>query len=194
MRALITGKTNLAGAIMSGLHETKIGDDTIEFESCRVESEIPWKYFDVFVNCAHVDFKQTELLNEAYNEWKNDSRKLIINISSRAAKPNISKGYLYAAQKAALNHLADNLVYNSDRRCGIVTMNLGLLEHPEVPCLDYADVTRTLKKVIHEFFNYGLYLSEITLQHPENYIENQKYKQELKELEEDFYHFTGKEL
>ena len=68
---------------MSGLHETKIGDDTIEFESCRVESEIPWKYFDVFVNCAHVDFKQTELLNEAYNEWKNDNRKLIINISSR---------------------------------------------------------------------------------------------------------------
>lgn len=193
MRALITGKTKLAGAIMSELHE-KIVYQKIDIESTRVDADIPWKYFDIFINCAHVDFKQTELLNECYHEWKDDSTKLIINISSRAAKPNISKGYLYAAQKAALNHLADNLVYNSDRRCGIVTMNLGLLEHPEVPCLDYADVTRTLKKVIHEFFNYGLYLSEITLQHPENYIENQKYKQELKELEEDFYRFTGKEV
>ena len=194
MRALITGKTKLAGAIMSELHDTKIGNHTIQIESCRVESEIPWNYFDVFINCAHVDFKQTELLNEAFTEWRDDSKRLIINISSRAAKPNISKGYLYAAQKAALNHLADNLVYNSDRRCGIVTMNLGLLEHPEVPCLDYADVTRSLERVIHEYFNYGLYISEITLQHPENYIENQKYKQELKELEEDYYHFTGKKV
>ena len=194
MRALITGKTNLAGAIMSGLHETKIGDDTIEFESCRVESEIPWKYFDVFINCAHVDFKQTELLNEAYNEWKNDNRKLIINISSRAAKPNISKGYLYAAQKAALNHLADNLVYNSDRRCGIVTLNLGLLEHPEVPSLTYDEVIDAIKEIIFYWYTDRPTSTEITLQHRENYRENQKLKQELKELEEDFERFTGKKV
>ena len=194
MRALITGKTKLAGAIMSELHDTKIGNHTIQFESCRVESEIPWNYFDVFINCAHVDFKQTELLNEAFTEWKDDSKRLIINISSRAAKPNISKGYLYAAQKAALNHLADNLVYNSDRRCGIVTLNLGLLDHVEIPSLDYNDVTRTIAKIINEFYSFGSYISELTLQHPENYIENQKLKQELKELEEDFYRFTGKEL
>lgn len=194
MRALITGKTKLAGAITSELHDTKIGTQTIQIESCRVESDIPWNYFDVFINCAHVDFKQTELLNEAFTEWKDDSKRLIINISSRAAKPNISKGYLYAAQKAALNHLADNLVYNSDRRCGIVTLNLGLLDHDEIPSLDYKDVTRTIAKIINEFYNFGSYISELTLQHPENYIENQKLKQEIKDLEEDFLRFTGKEV
>lgn len=194
MRALITGKTKLAGAITSELHDTKIGNQTIQIESCRVESDIPWNYFDVFINCAHVDFKQTELLNEAFTEWKDDSKRLIINISSRAAKPNISKGYLYAAQKAALNHLADNLVYNSDRRCGIVTLNLGLLDHDEIPSLDYKDVTRTIAKIINEFYNFGSYISELTLQHPENYIENQKLKQEIKDLEEDFLRFTGKEV
>ena len=105
MKILITGKTKLAGAITAELHDT-IVLQKLEVESCRVEADIPWRHFDIFINNAPV--KQAELLNEAYGEWKNDSSKLIINISSRAAKPNISKGYLYSAEKAALNHLADN--------------------------------------------------------------------------------------
>ena len=193
MRALITGKTKLAGAIMSELNG-KIAYQKIEMESTRVDADIPWKYFDIFINCAHVDFKQTELLNECYHEWKNDSTKLIINISSRAAKPNISKGYLYAAQKAALNHLADNLVYNSVRRCGIVTLNLGLLEHPEVPSLSYDQVIDTIKEVIFYWYTNRPTSTEITLQHRDNYVENQKLKQELRELEEDFERFTGKKV
>jgi len=193
MRALITGKTKLAGAIMSALHE-KIVYKKIDIESTRVDADIPWKYFDIFINCAHVDFKQTELLNECYHEWKDDTTKLIINISSRAAKPNISKGYLYAAQKAALNHLADNLVYNSDRRCGIVTLNLGLLEHPEVPSLTYDEVIDAIKEIIFYWYTDRPTSTEITLQHRENYRENQKLKQELKELEEDFERFTGKKV
>ena len=83
MRTLITGKTKLAGAIISALHE-KIVYQKIEIESTRVDANIPWKYFDIFINCAHVDFKQTELLNDCFAEWRNDSTKLIINISSRA--------------------------------------------------------------------------------------------------------------
>ena len=193
MRALITGKTKLAGAIMSELNG-KIVYQKIEMESTRVDADIPWKYFDIFINCAHVDFKQTELLNECYHEWKNDSTKLIINISSRAAKPNISKGYLYAAQKAALNHLADNLVYNSVRRCGIVTLNLGLLEHPEVPSLSYDQVIDTIKEIIFYWYTNRPTSTEITLQHRDNYVENQKLKQELRELEEDFERFTGKKV
>ena len=192
MRALITGKTKLAGAIMSALHE-KIVYKKIDIESTRVDADIPWKYFDIFINCAAVDFKQTELLNECFNEWRNDSSKLIINIGSRAYKPNISKGYLYAAQKAALNHLADNLIYNSDRKCGIVTLNLGLLEHPEVPSLSYDEVCDALKDIIFNWYTDRPWSSEITLQHQENYRENQKYKQELKDLEEDFLRFSGQE-
>jgi len=191
MRTLITGKTKLAGAIISALHE-KIVYQKIEIESTRVDANIPWKYFDIFINCAHVDFKQTELLNDCFAEWRNDSTKLIINISSRAAKSNISKGYLYSAQKAALNHLADNLVYNSDRRCGIVTLNLGLLEHPEVPSLTYDEVVDAIKEIIFYWYTDRPTSTEITLQHRDNYRENQKHKQELKDLEEDFERFTGK--
>ncbi len=192
MRALITGKTKLAGAIMSQL-DGKIVYQKIEMESTRVDANIPWKYFDVFINCAHVGFKQTELLNDCFAEWKNDSTKLIINISSRAAKSNISKGYLYSAQKAALNHLADNLVYNSDRRCGIITLNLGLMEHEEVASLSYDQVIDTIKEIIFNWYTSRPTMTEITLQHRENYRENQKHKQELKDLEEDFKRFSGTE-
>ena len=187
MRTLITGKTKLAGAIMSELHE-KIVYQKLEVESTRAEAEIPWKYFDIFINCAAVN--QTELLNDAFGEWKDDPSKLIINISSRAAKPNISKGYLYAANKAALNHLADNLVYNSVRKCGIVTLSLGLLENEDVPSLSYDDVVEEVERIIFNWYSDRPWASEITLQHRDNYRENQSFKQELKQIEEDYYDFT----
>lgn len=187
MRTLITGKTKLAGAIMTHLHE-KIVYKKLEIESTRVEAEIPWKYFDIFINCAAVN--QIELLNDAYGEWKDDPSKLIINISSRAAKPNISKGYLYAAKKAALNHLADNLVYNSERKCGIVTLSLGLLEHEDVPSLSYDDVIDQVEQIIFDWYTDRPWASEITLQHRDNYRENQAWKHELKQLEEEYYDFT----
>ncbi len=109
MKAVITGKSKLAGAIISRLHDT-IVYKRLEIESCRVESKIPWKHYDIFINNANVGFSQTDLLNEAFSEWRDDSKKLIINIGSRAGRPNISKGYLYGAQKAALNHLAISVV------------------------------------------------------------------------------------
>ena len=107
MKILITGRSVLA----SLLHERLISTT-----SCRIEDilrgEVVLDEYDVFINYAHVGFKQVELLEYVFNEWKNDTSKLIINISSRAAQPNISSGYMYAAQKAALNHYAANLTYN----------------------------------------------------------------------------------
>tara|TARA_Y100000996_G_scaffold410175_1_gene392080 strand:- start:589 stop:1158 length:570 start_codon:yes stop_codon:yes gene_type:complete len=186
MRTLITGKTKLAGAIMAHLHE-KIVTQKIEIESTRVDADIPWKYFDVFINNAPLN--QAELLNDAFAEWKSDPSKLIINISSRAAKPNISKGYLYAAKKAELNHLADNLVYNSERQCGIVTLSLGLLENDEVPSLTYDEVCEKIEEIIFDWYTDRPWASEITLQHRDNYRENQQFKEELKQIEEEFYRF-----
>jgi len=187
MRTLITGKSKLAGAIMSHLHE-KIVYKKIEIESARVDADIPWKYFDIFINNAPIN--QMELLNECFAEWKSDPSKLIINISSRAAKPNISKGYLYAAQKAGLNHLADNLVYNSERQCGIVTLSLGLLEHDEVPSLSYDNVCDKIEEIIFDWYTGRPWMSEITLQDRDNYRENQQFKSDLKSIEEDYYEFT----
>tara|TARA_B100001113_G_C21029050_1_gene587130 strand:+ start:444 stop:1025 length:582 start_codon:yes stop_codon:yes gene_type:complete len=185
MKALITGKTKLAGAITSQLHDT-IVYQKLEIESCRVESEIPWKYFDIFINNAAVGFSQVELLHEAYENWKDDPSKLIINISSRAAEPNISKGYLYAAAKAGLNHLADNLNYNSAKRCGIVTINLGLIEHEEVASLSYENVVDTIKDIIFDWYTDRPTTTKFTLEHRENYQEVQKFKEELRQLDLDF--------
>ena len=58
---------------------------------------------DIFINCAHVDFEQVNLLEEAVQARGNDENFTIVNISSRAARPNISPDKLYASQ-AALNH------------------------------------------------------------------------------------------
>ena len=190
MKALITGKTKLAGAIISEFHEEQIMDEVIEFESCRVGENIPWKHYDVFINNACVGFSQAELLNDVFHEWRDDPNKLIINISSRAAKPNLSQGYLYSSQKAALNHLADNLVNNSDRRCGIVTLNLGLIEHDEVPSLTYEQITNMIGVIMVEWFTGGVYMSEVTIQDRDYYRENQQFKSDLKSIEEDYYEFT----
>lgn len=189
MKALITGKSKLAGAITSELHDT-IVVEKLEIESCRVESEIPWKHFDIFINNASVGFSQTDLLNEAFSEWRHDEKKLIINIGSRAGRPNISKGYLYGAQKAALNHLADNLNYNSDRKCGIITLNLGLVEHEDIPSLSYDDITEVIRDLIFDWYTGRPTMTNITLEHRSNYQEVQSFKQELKELEEDFLNFN----
>ena len=189
MKALITGKSKLAGAIISRLHDT-IVYKKLEIESCRVEAEIPWKHFDIFINNASVGFSQTDLLNEAFSEWRHDSNKLIINIGLRAGRPNISKGYLYGAQKAALNHLADNLNYNSDRKCGIITLNLGLVEHVEIPSLTYDEVVDCIENLIVDWYSGRAVMTNLTLEHRENYIEVQQYKKELKEIEEDFQMFT----
>jgi NADP-dependent 3-hydroxy acid dehydrogenase YdfG len=103
---------------------------------------------DIFINNANHKFTQAEILFELFNEWKDDPEKMIINISSRAAQPNISKGYLYAAQKAALDHLANNLVYNTDgKKCRITTISLGLL-NKEHHALSYHQVAATIATLI----------------------------------------------
>ena len=110
-------------------------------------------------------------------------KKTIINISSRAAKPNISKGYLYAAQKAALNHLSDNLVYNNkDKRCKICTINLGLMESKhDLPSLSYSHVAGEVYRMIA---NTGdVEYPEITIQHQENYVQVQNDKEWLIEVD-----------
>ena len=53
MKALITGKSKLAGAIMAELHDT-IVVKKLEIESCRAEADIPWRHFDIFINIPDV--------------------------------------------------------------------------------------------------------------------------------------------
>jgi len=94
---------------------------------------------DVFINNRHNKFNQSELLMKAFDVWKYTD-KTIVNIGSRSKYPNISKGYIYSASKAALNHLSNNLRLNSEKTCRIIDINCGLLES-DLPSLTYSEIS-----------------------------------------------------
>lgn len=166
MDIAITGSSKLAGSIIN----------TFGADSYRVEDDIDKSRYDVFINNAHVEFEQTRLLHEWFQSWRYDASKLIINISSRAGLPNLSKGYMYGAQKAALDHLADNLTYNSDKACRITTINLGMIED-ELPSLRYKDVCDLIGYILSTPKH--LEMPRIFLQHSINYRYIQDKKKDL---------------
>ena len=186
MKVIITGSSKLAKALAGALaleHRVK----TTRIEDITMNGANFWgfdydnpNHADILINNAHKDFDQTNILDIAYRAWKKDSKKYIINISSRAHQPNISKGYLYAAQKASLNHLTNNLTYNSDKQCRISTINLGLLNH-ELPSLSYDEVAHIVKYLID--LPTHIEVPEITVQNSANYQDVQDDKIAIKEFE-----------
>ena len=167
----ITGRsTGLAKEVIASLSELGfvvrgygVGDIDLNNTPSVVETV---RDADVFINNANYRFSQTEILNELFKVWRDDPTKHIINISSRAAQPNISKGYLYAAQKAALEHMANNLIYNSDRMCKISTITLGLL-NGDAHSVSYKAVASQIAAMINS--SDECQITNITLQHTENY-------------------------
>ena len=186
MNIAITGTTGLAEAIAGALQDHTISTPRVEDITMN---GIHWwgfdynnsNHVDVLINHAHRGFRQTEILMHTYDAWKNDSSKYIINISSRASQPNISKGYMYATQKASLNFLTDNLVYNSDKQCRITTINLGLLNHDDLPSLTHEEVANAVKYLID--LPQHIEIPEMTLQNSANYQEVQSDKEAIKEAE-----------
>lgn len=172
MDIAITGSSKLAGSIIN----------TFGADSYRVEDNIDKSRYDVFINNAHVEFEQTRLLHEWFQAWRYDASKLIINISSRAGLPNLSKGYMYGAQKAALDHLADNLTYNSDKKCRITTINLGMLED-DLPSLSYQEVCDLIDYILN--LPIRLEIPRIFFQHSANYSHIQDMKSHRYKNKED---------
>ncbi len=173
----ITGTSGLAGSIIQRLskHNTDNSHNLFSFDvtPIRIEQEVDKSIFDVFINHAHKDFHQTNLLFEWFECWRNESDKYIINISSRAQYPNISKGYLYSAQKASLNQLSHNLIFNSDKKCKISTLNLGLFDS-KFPSLSSSEIVDQILYLL--LLPNHIEISEMTIQHLYNYCEVQKMK------------------
>lgn len=171
MKALITGTSTLFTAL----------GHFMPIDTCRIEEILEEKVdidnYNVFINYAHIEFKQVELLEYVFNKWRFDSNKIIFNISSRASQPNVSKGYMYAAQKAALNHYANNLHWNCrEKQCRITTLDLGAVALRAVPSLRWTTVADTIINIIeHE-----VEIPHITMQVPVNYTEVQELKERLK--------------
>ena len=192
MRVAITGTSGLAKNIKDTLEATPYQGDTIEVCTPRIDDIImndPWfgfdyenpNHVDVFINFAHRDFDQSKILLKAHRAWKDDSTKYIINFSSRASQSNISKGYKYAAEKASLNHLSNNLTYNSDKKYKLTTLNLGLLNNEDIPSLQWSSVSGLVYYLITSYPD--IEIPELTIQAFANYQEVQSDKETLRDME-----------
>jgi hypothetical protein len=189
MRVAITGSSGLAKIIKDTLEATPFGGQTIEVTPIRCEDITMnrthcwifngYKPCDVLINLAHQD--QAEILSIAHEAWEGEKTKTIINISSRASQPNISKGYMYASEKAQLNHLANNLTYNSKKRYKMTTLNLGLLDNENLPSVKHQDIAGLIHKLITTYPEYEI--PEITLQAHANYQGVQSDKETLRDME-----------
>ena len=189
MRVAITGSSGLADIIKRTLEATPFRGQTIDVTSIRCEDitmngENCWIYnghrpCDVLINLAHQD--QAKILGITHRAWEGEKTKFIINISSRAAQPNISKGYEYASEKAQLNHLANNLSYNSKKRYKMTTINLGLLNDENLPSVKHQDVAGLIHKLITSYPSYEI--ADITLQAHANYQSVQSDKETLRDME-----------
>ena len=160
MKIAITGSSRLASKF--------------DATSYRTQSIIPFENYDIFINHSQVRWHQIELLDSAVQAWKNDPTKLIINISSRAGLPNLSKNKLYAAQNAALDHMSDNFTYNSDAKCRITTINLGLMES-QWPSLTFDEVASVIQYIIS--LPQHIEIPRIHLQHSHPYQDVQAMKE-----------------
>ena len=188
MKVAITGSSGLAKNIKDTLEETPYQGGRISVSTVRVEDIVVnglnwfmWDKIDVLINFAHKDFEQTNILQLAHDSWKHDSSKFIINFSSRASQPNISKGHLYASQKSSLNHLSNNLTYNSDKRYKCTTLNLGLLNHQDLPSLQWSSVSGVVYYLITSYPD--IEIPEMTIQAFANYQEVQSDKETFRDME-----------
>ena len=189
MRIAITGSSGLAKTIKDTLEATPhIGNtfrvDPIRCEDITMNGKNCWIFSgyqpaDVLINLAHQD--QSEILSIAHEAWEGEKTKYIINISSRASQPNISKGYMYASEKAQLNHLANNLQYNSKKRYKMTTINLGLLNDENLPSVKHQDVAGLIYKLITSYPEYEI--ADVTLQAHANYQSVQSDKETLRDME-----------
>lgn len=189
MRVAITGTSGLAKTIKDTLEATPFKGQTIEVTPIRCEDITMndtrcWIYrgyrpVDVLISLAHQD--QAKILDITHRAWENEKTKYIINVSSRAAQPNISKGYVYASEKAQLNHMANNLQYNSEKRYKMTNLNLGLLNHEDLPSVKHQDVAGLIHKLITSYPDYEI--ADITLQAHANYQNVQSDKETLKDME-----------
>ncbi len=189
MRIAITGSSGLAKIIKDTLEATPhLGNtfrvDPIRCEDITMNGRNCWVFggyqpADVLINLAHED--QAKILSIAHEAWEGEKTKYIINISSRASQPNISKGYMYASEKAQLNHLANNLQYNSNKRYKMTTLNLGLLNDESLPSVKHQDVAGLIYKLITSYPDYEI--ADVTLQAHANYQSVQSDKETLRDME-----------
>ena len=89
------------------------------------------------------------------------------------------------SQKSSLNHLSNNLTYNSNKQYKLTTLNLGLLDDEDLPSLSHQDVSGLVYYLITSFPS--IEIPEITIQRHSNYRDVQDMKHQSKMHNHIFY-------
>jgi len=158
VKIAITGHTSGIGkAFFQSIDEEITGfSKTNGFDITNVESRKKIinlsKDRDIFINNAHGEFGQTELLIELFKEWKDYNRQ-IINIGSRAAHVIIPQDKLdllsYASQKLALKETIKNCQgYNCKVDYiwwGYVGTDSTFKKHPNI--IDYIELDEAVEQI-----------------------------------------------
>ena len=122
--------------------------------------------FDVFINCAHDGFGQTELLYELYDKWQHQN-KMILNIGSNAkdfTSYSEDGPYKYGVQKSALN-LASKQLGRYDE-CRVVSIDFGYFENAnDKYFIPYSDAYPFVEEALKSFEKPYRVL-EVTIAHP----------------------------
>lgn len=145
MKIALTGHTRGFGKYMfdelSKTHEVIGFSKSTGYNICKKEDRTKIielsSECDVFINCAHDGFAQTEMLYQMYYEWK-QKRKLIINLGSNAKDfTNRNEPYSYSVQKIALNHASKQL--GRIGPCKVTTVDFGFLIRDQGSTIGYED-------------------------------------------------------
>ncbi len=104
---------------------------------------------DIFINNAHLNFHQTELLYQIFNQWRS-KKKLIINIGSNARDfINMNKVYDYSVQKLALNNASKQL--GRLDVCRVTTIDFGFLSRPTGNTIPYSEAIDYIQLAISAY-------------------------------------------
>lgn len=103
----------------------------------------------VFINNAHRDWAQVDLLYALFKAWEHRPTR-IINIGSNSGDGTKNFAHPYAAVKTALDKAAEQLNNVPGSQCRIVTLRPGWVRTPRVqgltenPMLDAQDITQVI--------------------------------------------------
>ncbi len=174
MKVLITGGNAGLGLAVMQLGETlgwKIRSESrqtgLDISSradrqCLIERSLG---FDAFINNAHHEFAQTELLFELHSHWLDMNKSgTIVNISSRAAKQFLARtkpARLYDHSKVSLSSLSQQLAMDS--RIRTTCLHFGKLAEAEsLEALSFSYAAQAIVWVLSQ--PQGVLVSEMTIQ------------------------------
>jgi NAD(P)-dependent dehydrogenase (short-subunit alcohol dehydrogenase family) len=106
----------------------------------------------IFINNAHCNYNQTDMLYELFDVWK-DKDKLIINIGSETTAGIKTYAHQYAAQKAALDKASEQLSH-LNTHCKVLNIRFGWIGTQHVVSNNltdnYIDVTDAAEFVLSQ--------------------------------------------